>query len=202
MLVQHVVVLDVGPHGQRGGVLAAVEEDRGAGHPVQRRRHGRAAASMNSCSGPSSCSRWRVTSSRPRCQVVSTVNATRPMSSGSHAPCDELGQVGGEEQQVDGEQDAAAPAARARAACATDAGDVEEQQGGDGDRAGHGHAVGVGQRGRAPEGEHQREHRDQQQPVDPRDVDLADLLFRGVLRCAAAAGSRAGRPAGRPRRRR
>ena len=65
-------------------------------------------SSMNSRSDPSSCSRRCVTSSRPRCQVVRTVNAVTPISSGSHAPCDELGQVRGQEQQVDGEQGAGA----------------------------------------------------------------------------------------------
>ena len=41
---------------------------------------------MNSRSGPSACSRSAVTTSRPRCQVVITVNAATPISSGSHAP--------------------------------------------------------------------------------------------------------------------
>ena len=37
VLVPHVVVLDVGPHRQRRGVLAAVEEDAVPGHLQQRR---------------------------------------------------------------------------------------------------------------------------------------------------------------------
>src|SRR6266487_3480542 len=61
------------------------------------------------------------------------------------------------------------------------AGVVEEQQGRDRDRAGHGRAVGVGQRSRAPEREHEGENGYQQQPVDPRNIDLAHYLFRGVL---------------------
>ena len=39
VLVQDVVVLDVGPQRQRRGVLAAVEEDGGARHAVQRGLH-------------------------------------------------------------------------------------------------------------------------------------------------------------------
>ena len=45
---------------------------------------------MNSRSGPSAFSLARVTISRPFCQVVITVNATTPMSSGSQAPCTSL----------------------------------------------------------------------------------------------------------------
>jgi hypothetical protein len=37
VLVPDVVVLDVGPHGQRRGLLAAVEEDAVPGHPGERR---------------------------------------------------------------------------------------------------------------------------------------------------------------------
>ena len=45
---------------------------------------------MNSRSDPSSRARWRVTIWRPFCQVVSTVNTTMPMASGSQAPCGSL----------------------------------------------------------------------------------------------------------------
>jgi hypothetical protein len=45
---------------------------------------------MNSRSGPSAFSLARVTISRPFSQVVITVKATTPMSSGSHAPCTSL----------------------------------------------------------------------------------------------------------------
>ena len=93
----------------------------------------------------------------------------------------QLGQVGREEQQVDREQDAAAASTIHSRPAPLVTGVVEEQQGRDRDRAGHGRAVGVGQRGRAPERQHQGEHGHQQQPVDPRDVDLAHHLFRGVL---------------------
>ena len=41
-------------------------------------------------------------------------------------------------------------------------------------------AVGRGEAGRRAEGEHQRDHGDQQQPVDDRDVDLARLRVGGV----------------------
>ena len=65
---------------------------------------------MNSRSEPSSRSRWRVTSPRPRCQVVITVNTVMPISSGSHAPCTSLVRFAAEEQQVDQQQRAARPA--------------------------------------------------------------------------------------------
>jgi hypothetical protein len=45
---------------------------------------------MNSRNEPSSSSRWRVTSPRPRCQVVITVNTVTPIGSGNQAPCTSL----------------------------------------------------------------------------------------------------------------
>ena len=56
----------------------------------------------------------------------------------------------------------------------------ERHDAGDHHGAGHRHAIGRGQRGGGFEGEHDVEHRDQQQPVDAGDIDLADLALRGA----------------------
>ncbi|CAG7649758.1 hypothetical protein SBRY_50185 [Actinacidiphila bryophytorum] len=93
---------------------------------------------------------------------------------------DELGHVGGDEEQVDGEQDGRPRRQQPHRCAPLGAGDVEEQQRGDGDRAGDRHAEGEGEGGRAAEGEDQGQDRGHQQPVDPRDVDLPDGGPRGV----------------------
>ena len=96
-------------------------------------------------------------------------------------PVRQLGEVGGEEQQVNREQDGGDREDEPQRFLPLLVDDVEEQQRGARDRAGDGNAVGVGERGRAAEREHEREHGDEQRPVDPRDVDLADPRLRGVL---------------------
>jgi len=136
---------------------------------------------MNAGSGPSSRIRCSVTSSRPPLPGGEDDERDDADQQGKPGSVRQLGQVGGEEEQVDGDQDAAARQHDPERPAPLMTGVVEEQQGRAGDRAGHGRAVGVGQRGRAPEREHEREHRDQQQPVDERDVDLAHHLFRGVF---------------------
>ena len=125
-------------------------------------------SSTNSRSGPSRRSRSAVTISRPRCQVVMTVNAVSADEQRQPGAVDELGEVRGEEQQVDASSSTAAGAEQPARGAASVAGDVEEQQRGDGDGAGHGHAERVGQRGGAAEGEHEGQDRDHEQPVDPR----------------------------------
>ena len=105
MLVQDLVVFDVGAQRQRGGGLAAVEEDRGARHPVQRRLHG-----------------VELVDERLERPLVVLALAgdefPAPLPGGQDGehrdgdeqrkpgPVHELGQVGGEEQQVDREQSA------------------------------------------------------------------------------------------------
>ena len=137
--------------------------------------------SMNSGSGPSACIRRFVTSSRPRCQVVKMVKVMTPISSGNHAPWVSLVRLAAKNSRSMVMQRAAAREHERQRPSPLMAGVVEKQQGRDRDRAGHGGAVGVGQRGRGPEREHEGEDGHQQQPVDPRDVDLAHDLFRGVL---------------------
>ena len=137
-------------------------------------------SSMKARSGPSYRSRWRVTIARPLCQVVSTVNTTTPMSSGSQAPETSLVRLAAKKS----------PSTTSRApppATTSQSGarqrlprEVEEQQRRDRDRAGHGHAEGEGEGDRGLEGEDQQEHRDHQHPVDVRHVDLADGLPRRV----------------------
>ena len=78
----------------------------------------------------------------------------------------------------------------------------EHQHGGHQHGAGDGDAVGRGEVGRRLEAQHQRHHADQQQPVDRRHVDLAELAGRGVAGCARAGSGRAARPAAPSRRRR
>ena len=101
--VQHVVVLDVGPQGQRRGLLAAVEEHRDARHPVHR--------------GPAAVQRVDELLQRSLVLLAPEGDQFPPaLPGGQHGeheqpdeqrqprPVDELGQVRGEEQQVDGEQ--------------------------------------------------------------------------------------------------
>ena len=128
VLVQHVVVLDVGPHRQRGGLLAAVEEHRRArtcarSGGLQSRR-----PSTNSRSGPSAFSLARVTISRPLCQVVITVNAMTPMSSGSHAPCTSLVRFAARNIRSTSNRNAAADQHQPQRQSPPGAGEVEEQQ--------------------------------------------------------------------------
>jgi hypothetical protein len=127
-------------------VLAAVEEDAGAGHPRQRGLHGvqlvdelpqrplimRDALAVTRAGGL-----------LPRAEDGEHDDADQQRQPRS---VDDLGQVGREEEQVDGEQHAAARHGDPERRAPLLAGDVEEQQGGDRDRAGHGRAVGVGQR--------------------------------------------------------
>ena len=180
MLVQDVVVLDVRAQGERGGGLAPVQEDPGARRPVQRRH-----AVVQLLDG---------VVQRPlveRALLGDQHPALLPGGQdGEHRDADDqrkprpvrqLGEVGGEEQQVNREQDGSAREDEPERFLPLLVHDVEEQQRGDRDRAGDGHAVGVRERGRAAEREHEREHGDEQRPVDPRDVDLADPRLRGVL---------------------
>ena len=95
-------------------------------------------------------------------------------------PVRELREVRGQEQQVDGEQAAAAEQHQPQRLPPLVADDVEEQQRRDRDRAGDRHAERERERDRALEGEDEREHGDHQHPVDPRHVDLPDRLGRGV----------------------
>ena len=136
--------------------------------------------STNSRSGPSAFSLARVTISRPFCQVVITVNAMMPMSSGSQAPCTSLVRFAAKNIRSTSKQHAAADQHQPQRPSPPGAGVVEEQRGGDGDRSRHRHAERVRQRGRAAECEDEDQHRHHQQPVDPRDVDLADRRRRGV----------------------
>jgi hypothetical protein len=62
----------------------------------------------------------------------------------------------------------------------------EHQDGRDQHGAGDGDAVGGGEVGRRLEEHHQPDHARQQQPVDRRHVDLAELARRGVLDADAA----------------
>jgi len=148
-------VVDVRPQRQRGGVLAAVEEDRGAGHRVQRGLHG-----------------MEVIDERPQLPLGALPLAAdefaaflpggqdgerddgdqrgKPRSAhelGQPRSAHELGQVDGEEQKVHGEEEGGAGRDGPPWPAPLVPDDGEEQQGGDGDRAGHRHAERVGQRG-------------------------------------------------------
>src|SRR5689334_12192683 len=180
VLVQDVVVLDVRSHRQRGGVLAAVEEDGGAGYPRQRGLHG---VELLDERRERPLVAYPLLGDELAAPLPGGEDGERDDADQQGKPCSvhQLGQVGGEEEQGDGDQDAAARQHDPQRPAPLMTGVVEEQQGRAGDRAGYGRAVGIGQPGRAPEREHEREHRDQQQPVDERDVDLAHHLFRGVF---------------------
>src|SRR5262249_54609329 len=130
----------------------------------------------NSRSGPSSSSRCRVTSSRPFCQVVRMVNTTMAMTTGSQPPCGSLMMLAARNRGVGGGQGGGPRRDEPQRLAPLVADDIEVQQGRDGDRAGHRYSVRVGERGRGLEREDEREDRGEQCPVDPRDVDLADLL--------------------------
>ncbi len=91
-----------------------------------------------------------------------------------------LGQVRAEEGEVDGEEDGRADPDQPPRFFPERLGDDEEEQGVGGDRAGDRDAVGRAERGRGAEADHQRDDRDQQEPVDRRQVDLADLFVGGV----------------------
>ena len=138
-------------------------------------------SSMNSRSDPSS--RWRCAADQLPPLLPGGEDGEHQDADGERqpGPVRQLGEVGGEEQQVDGEQHGGTGEDEPQRLLPLAADDVEEQQRGDGDRAGDRHAVRVGQRGRGAEREDQREHRDAQRPVDPRDVDLPDPFLRGVL---------------------
>ena len=172
------------------------------GHPLDRVAARRGARRRTRAASPRRARGARVTSARPRCQVVSTVNAVTPISSGSQAPWTSLVRFAARNSRSTVSRNAAAGATSHSGFLHWWRDDVEEQQRGDRDRAGDRHAERERERGRGLEREHEREHRDHQQPVDPRHVDLPDRLARTCARSAAAGDSRAGRPGGRPRRRR
>lgn len=69
------------------------------------------------------------------------------MSRGSQAPVHQLGQVGGEEQQVNSEQDGGAGGDKPQRLVPVLTHHVEEQQSRDRDRAGDRHAERIGESG-------------------------------------------------------
>ena len=104
VLVQHLVVAQVVRQRRRRAARLRGHEDRGA---RARAPAGLAAtAAMNSSSGTARAVRRSATSRRPVFHVVISVNSTPPITSGSQPPCDDLQQVGAEERQVDGQEDA------------------------------------------------------------------------------------------------
>jgi hypothetical protein len=84
----------------------------------------------------------------------------------------ELGQVGRDEQQVHQHQRDRTKNDQPPRHTPPPTDNVEEQQSRDSDRAGHRNTVRISQTCRTAEHEDQDEHRDHQQPVDPRHVDL------------------------------
>src|ERR1700722_1264155 len=107
VLVEDLVEIDVRPQRQRGGGLAAVEEDGGARYPGQRRLHGvqlvdeRAERPLLAVP----LNRDQSAASLPRGEDGERGD---PDQQRQPRTVGQLGQVGGEKEQVDGEQDAAA----------------------------------------------------------------------------------------------
>lgn len=180
MLMQDVVVFDVRPHGQRCGHLAAIEEDRGPGHARQ----------------PGLPSVQFFDEVVQRAFVLLPARRhERPTAlpcgqNGEHGDADQqrypgtvqdFGGVRRQEQQFDAEERDRTGQHHPQRFAPLTAGDVEEQDRRDRDGAGDRHPVRERERGRTAEREYEREHRDHQYPVDPRHVDLADGLRRGVV---------------------
>ena len=185
-LVQHLVVLEVVQQRVRHDVGVAGHEHGRARHPDRRvgsswsmKLLERQRVAVAACS-------HRI--SRPRRQVDHDVKIDgRATASGNQPPSAILSDVGGEEgESIDQEAGAERPAPAPRPpAPARSRRRAPGQHGRDHHRAGDRDAVGRGQGARGAEAEHQRQHADQQQPVDPRHVDLADLARRGVARLHA-----------------
>ena len=91
-------------------------------------------SSTNARREPSARSRSRVTTSRPRCQVVITANAIEADEQRQPRAVHELGEVRRQEQQVDHQQAAPAENHQPERGPPVDPGEVEEQQRRDGDR--------------------------------------------------------------------
>lgn len=154
LLVPHMIVFHVGPHGQGSRLVPPVEEDGRAGD-LDRRQLSAAEVIDESTQGTFVASAFR---------GDGLASALPGRHDGEHGeadqqgqPCavDELGQVGRHEQQVHGEQHDRADGDQPPGRAPFRAGDIEEQQGGDGDGAGDGHAEREGQRRGVAEGEHQ-----------------------------------------------
>ena len=201
VFVKHVVVLDVGPHRQRGGLGAAVEEHGGARNPQQRwpvvrdllDELAQRSLGLLPFLGDD------VTAALPRRHHRERGDGDQQRQPGT---VHQFGQVGREEHQVDEQQHAAAEYDQPQRFSPSGAGEIEEQKGRDRDRAGDRHAERVGELRRTAEREDQDQHRHHQHPVDPRHIDLADRRRRTCARRAAAAGNRAEPPARPPRTRR
>ena len=127
------------------------------------------------------------TARRPCSQVHIAVKIAAAMASGTQPPSRNFSmlaensvsvdqQEGGEHR--DRQRPAPFPAAHRQR---------QHQDGGHQHGAGHGDAVGRGEVARRLEGQHQRHDAGQQQPVDGRHVDLAELAGRGVLDAHARA---------------
>ena len=179
VLVQDLVVFDVRAQRQRGCGLAAVEEHSGPGHPGQPRLDG-----MDLVDERPKRPLVKLALAGDQCAALLPGGEDREHRDGDDqrkpGAMDELGQVGGEEEQVNRQERGRGRHDHPQWLAPVLTGDIEEQQRGDGDRAGHCHAERVGQRVCGLERDDEREDRDHQRPVDPRDVDLAHLLFGGI----------------------
>ena len=178
VLVQHLVVLEaVHERGRR--------EIGRAGEKHGRARHARRRLSSRAC-----CTRWssgiswrRVfsNSSRlPRRHVYITTITAAASTSGTQPPSCTLSRLAPRKVRSMS-RNGVISAAAASARPVPHLPDHDEgHDAGDHHGAGHGDAVGGGQRARRAEHQHQQQHADEQDEVDPRHVDLAVVRFRGV----------------------
>ena len=170
---------EVRPQGERRRLEGRVQEDRRAGDARDRRRgrvdlghevgqralHG-VAALRDHHAPPSPGGQQRRDGGRDQ--------------QGDPAAVGDLGDVGGEEGHLDAEEERPEHHRAPGAPLPEPVRDGQEQDRVDDEGAGDGDAVGGRQPLRRLEGQHQPDHRREQDPVDHRHVDLPDLARGGV----------------------
>ena len=178
LLVQRVVVSDDGAQRQRGRLVARVEEDRGTRHPHDRRLDARQLVEE--------------VAQRPLLLGPVAGYDLAPAAPGDHHGRDhqtdrqrqvgavgDLRQVGGEERDLDGQEQRAETRQLPLRGPPQGARDCDEQDRVEDERPRDGDPVDVTQAVGALEHEHQRRDADAKEPVDQRHVDLT-LEVRGV----------------------
>ena len=105
----------------------------------------------------------------------------------------DLQQVGGEDRQLDATDDDTEEDESPHGPVPRPVGQHQEQARRQQEGAGDGQAIGGGQLRRGLEDEDERQHADEEDPVDLRDVDLAALGLRGVTHAQTWQQSQTGR---------
>ena len=173
LFVQGLVMLEAVQQSMWNGIRVRRHEHRGSRYAF----HAPAVMlAMNGARSMVSVARRWPSSSRPRFQVVNRVKMARPKISGNQPPSGILSSWQ-EEAEVDTDERQGAKHGAGRAPCPEANGHGNGQKVGNQHRSGYRrYTIGRRKIRRGTEFDDQRDNGRQQQPVDPRQVDLPDFL--------------------------